>query len=42
MTLEEFLDEIRQFIRSKRNLAIDRVEFEQAKQRDGEDFEDFY
>ena len=41
-SMEEVLEAIRKFIRSKRNILLDRVEFEKYKQKDGEDFESFY
>ena len=41
-SMEEVLEAIRKFIRSKRNILLDRVEFEKYKQKEGEDFESFY
>ena len=41
MDAEQILESIRKFIRSKRNIALDRVLFEQRKQLEGEDFESF-
>ena len=41
LNVEEILELIRKFIRSKRNIALDRVLFEQRKQLEGEDFETF-
>lgn len=43
-TVEEILKTSRIFKNAKRNivLALGRVEFEQAKQKEGEDFEDYY
>ena len=41
LTVEEILELIRKFIRSKRNIALDRVLFEQRRQLEGEDFETF-
>ena len=38
MDAEQILESIRKFIRSKRNIALDRVLFEQRKQLEGEDF----
>ena len=42
LTIEEILEKIKRFIRAKRNIALDRVEFEQVAQREGEEFDDFY
>ena len=39
--VEQILELLRKFIRSKRNIALDRVLFEQRKQLKGEDFETF-
>ena len=40
--VDEILESIKKFIRSKRNIALDRVEFEQRKQMESEDFETFF
>ena len=40
--MDEVLEAIRKFIRSKRIILLDRVEFEKYKQKEGEDFESFY
>ena len=42
LTIGEILEKIKRFIRAKRNIALDRVEFEQVAQREGEEFDDFY
>ena len=39
MELEEIFHALRKFIRSKRNILLDRVEFERWRQIEGEDFE---
>ena len=39
--LETVFHALRKFIRSKRNILLDSVEFERCKQRKGEDFESF-
>ena len=36
------LDQIQQYIRSQRNVTIDRVDFDQCKQKENESFDDFY
>ena len=41
-TMVEVLEAVRKFIRSKRNVLLDRVEFERHKQKEDEDFESFY
>jgi hypothetical protein len=41
-TPADILDRIQAHIRSKRNVALDRVEFELCRQEDGETFDDFY
>lgn len=41
MDVEQILESIKTFIGSKRNLALDRVLFEQRKRLEGEDFESF-
>ena len=41
-TMDDVLDAIRKFIRSRRNVLLDRVEFERYRQKEGEDFESFY
>ena len=41
-TLEEVFDALRKFIRSKRNILLDKIDFERCRQRDGEDFETFF
>ena len=41
-TIEEILDKIQTHLRQKRNVALDRVAFEQRKQEVGECFDDFY
>ena len=41
LNVEQILEILRKFIRSKRNIALDRVLFEQRKQPEGEDFESF-
>ena len=41
LNVEQILELLRKFIRSKRNIALDRVLFEQRKQLEGEDFETF-
>ena len=40
-TVDEILDKIRKYIRSKRNVALDRVAFEERKQQADEDFDSF-
>ena len=40
--LETIFHAVKKFIRSKRNILLDRVEFERCKQREGEDFESFF
>ena len=39
LDVEQILELLRKFIRSKRNIALDRVLFEQRKQLEGENFE---
>ena len=41
-TIEEILDKIQQHLRQKRNIALDRVSFEQREQQVGESFDEFY
>ena len=41
-TMDDVLNAIKKFIRSKRNVLLDRVEFERYRQKEGEDFESFY
>ena len=41
LDVEQILELLRKFIRSKRNIALDRVLFDQRKQLEGEDFETF-
>ena len=41
-TMDDVLDAIRKFIRSRRNVLLDRVEFERYRQKEGENFESFY
>lgn len=41
-TPNEILDRIYTYLRSKRNVALDRVEFEKCTQQSGESFDDFY
>ena len=41
-TMDDVLEAIRKFIRSRRNVLLDRVEFERCRQKEGEDFESFY
>ena len=41
-TVEDILDKIQVHLRKKRNVALDRVAFEQRKQEIGENFDDFY
>ena len=42
LTVEEILDRIQQHLRQKRNVALDRVAFEERKQERGENFDDYY
>ena len=42
MELEEIFNALKKFIRSKRNILLDRVEFERCRQKENEDFESFY
>ena len=39
---DEILDRIHQYIRSKRSVALDRVEFDECRQTVGESFDDYY
>ena len=41
-TVDEILDKIQDFLRQKRNVALDRVAFEERKQYEGECFDNFY
>ena len=41
LNVEQILELLRKFIRSKRNIALDIVLFKQRKQLEGEDFETF-
>ena len=41
-TVEEILDKIQEYLRQKRNVALDRVAFEERKQLEGESFDHFY
>ena len=41
-TMDDVLEAIRKFIRSRRNVLLDRVEYERYRQKEGEDFESFY
>ena len=41
-TIAQILDKIQNHLRMKRNVALDRVAFEQRKQEVGEAFDDFY
>ena len=41
-TIEEILDKIQLHLRQKRNVALDRVYFEQRTQEENESFDDFY
>ena len=41
-TLEEVFAALKKFIRSKRNILLDKVDFERCRQREGEDFETFF
>ena len=40
--VEELLDNIHKFLRGRRNIALDRVAFEERRQEPGETFDDFY
>ena len=42
MELEEIFHALRKFIRSKRNILLDRIEFERCGQFEGEDFESYF
>jgi hypothetical protein len=42
LTPDEILDLIADYIRSKRNIALDRVAFDECHQSTSESFEDFY
>ena len=41
-SVDEILDRIQDYLRQKRNVALDRVAFEERKQEDGECFDNFY
>ena len=41
-SVNEVLDKVENYLRQKRNVALDRVAFEERKQHDGEDFDTFY
>ena len=41
-SMDDVMEAIRKFLRSKRNVLLDRVEFERYRQKEGEDFECFY
>ncbi|KZR99331.1 Uncharacterized protein APZ42_004837, partial [Daphnia magna] len=41
-TPDEILDQIADYVRAKRNIALDRVAFEECHQTNTESFEDFY
>ena len=42
LTPDEILDQIADYVRAKRNIALDRVGFEDCHQSNTESFEDFY
>ena len=42
MELEEIFHALRKFIRTKRNILLDRVEFERCRQKESENFESFF
>ena len=41
-SVSQILDKIQEYLRQKRNVALDRVAFEERKQQNGENFDDFY
>jgi hypothetical protein len=41
-TVDEILDRVQDYLRQKRNVALDRVAFEERKQEAGESFDDYY
>ena len=42
LTVTQILDKIQEYLRQKRNIALDRVAFEERRQENGESFDDFY
>ena len=42
LSIEEILDQIQEYLRQKRNVALDRVAFDERKQETGETFDEFY
>lgn len=41
-TVDNILDQIQEYLRKKRNITLDHVAFEERRQEDGEQFDDFY
>ena len=42
LSVKQILDKIQEYLRLKRNVALDRVAFEECKQEKGESFDEFY
>ena len=42
LSVAEIMDKIQEYLRQKRNVALDRVAFEERRQQNGESFDEFY